>query len=589
MLRKMRKVRMATTWTWRRCAKFRLKNLHRKKCPSNEILNWFPVFNWEQIKTDFHLYDDFFKTQLKTYINDAHDIIRRDFSWSRCCLILSDQLLAELKGRLQTKVPKLLALLQQVFPNTALDKLAMDQDHCRRLLKHGVGAYSVLIKSLRNVDGKAKFTRESVEAVVRSLTLKRLPSSTTIDDSNAAKTILSESSSTPDFLWAENMKGRGPAHTPPSPRVTRSRSRSSSLGCRPKTSVGVSFPDTSKEESEFPKVVIKRNYVYVSGVEWPNGESKLDLSVKCDNKSSTVNKARSVSSRKMTLRSDGESKLDLSVKCDNESSTVNKARSVSSRKMALRSGKDRRLQRKDKSPTNYSHGVDKTCKKTDDDSHGNLRLHSPAETNIEDSFGSSDESVSQRVPVENEFETRNVRSPMLTINGKEYPMPPFAPFHPLNIQGVHTGVSDTSEESEVVANLNVLRENVRNFDREKFLQIPGAACKSFEITVNSRKTVVDDFYYHPLNFGRYTGDCAAEYTRVENLPQGRNEEEEKLERLISRVESVLEGLKEKLKKMKSAKHQGSLNSFNRSEANLTETSDESSDQENPEQMEEDTD
>ncbi|XP_068225412.1 uncharacterized protein [Palaemon carinicauda] len=601
----------------------KLLNLHRKKCPSNEILNRFPLFNWEQIKTDFHLYDDFFKTHLKTYINDAHDIIRRDFSWSRCCLILSDQLLAELKGRLQTKVPKLLALLQQVFPNTALDKLAMDQDHCRRLLRHGVGAYSVLIKSLRNVDGKAKFTRESVEAVVRSLTLKRLPSSTTIDDSNAAKTILSESSSTPDFLWAENMKGRGPAHTPPSPRVTRSRSRSSSLGCRPKTSVGVSFPDTSKEESEFPKVVIKRNYVYVSGVEWPNGESKLDLSVKCDNKSSTVNKARSVSSRKMTLRSDGESKLDLSVKCDNESSTVNKARSVSSRKMtlrsdgeskldlsvkcdnesstvnkarsvssrkmALRSGKDRRLQRKDKSPTNYSHGVDKTCKKTDDDSHGNLRLHSPAETNIEDSFGTSDESVSQRVPVENEFETRNVRSPMLTINGKEYPMPPFAPFHPLNIQGVHTGDSDTSEESEAVANLNVLRENVRNFDREKFLQIPGAACKSFEITVNSRKTVVDDFNYHPLNFGRYTGDCAAEYTRVENLPQGRNEEEEKLEGLISRVESVLGGLKEKLKKMKSAKHQGSLNSFNRSEANLTETSDESSDQENPEQMQEDTD
>ncbi|XP_068225008.1 uncharacterized protein [Palaemon carinicauda] len=323
----------------------------------------------------------------------------------------------------------------------------MDQDHCRRLLRYGVGAYSVLIKSLRNVDGKAKFTRESVEAVVRSLTLKRLPSSTTIDDSNAAKTILSESSSTPDFLWAENMKGRGPAHTPPSPRVTRSRSRSSSLGCRPKTSVGVSFPDTSKEESEFPKVVIKRNYVYVSGVEWPNGESKLDLSVKCDN----------------------------------ESSTVNKARSVSSRKMALHSGKDRRLQRKDKSPTNYSHGVDKTCKKTDDDSHGNLRLHSPAETNIEDSFGTSDKSVSQRVPVENEFETRNVRSPMLTINGKEYPMAPFAPFHPLNIQGVHTGDSDTSEESEAVANLNVLRENVRNFDREKFLQIPGAACKSFGV------------------------------------------------------------------------------------------------------------
>ncbi|XP_068225425.1 uncharacterized protein [Palaemon carinicauda] len=318
-------------------------NLHRKKCPSNEILKRFPLFNWEQFKTDFHLYDDFFKPQLKTYINDAHDIIRRDFSWSRCCLILSDQLLAELKGRLQTKVPKLLALLQQVFPNTALDKLAMDQDHCRRLLKHGVGAYSVLIKSLRNVDGKAKFTRESVEAVVRSLTLKRLPSSTTIDDSNAAKTILSESSSTPDFLWAENMKGRGPAHTPPSPRVTRSRSRSSSLGCRPKTSVGVSFPDTSKEESEFPKVVIKRNYVYVSGVEWPNGESKLDLSVKCDNKSSTVNKARSVSSRKMTLRSDGESKLDLSVKCDNESSTVNKARSVSSRKMTLRSDGESKL------------------------------------------------------------------------------------------------------------------------------------------------------------------------------------------------------------------------------------------------------
>ncbi|XP_068223886.1 uncharacterized protein [Palaemon carinicauda] len=171
----------------------------------------------------------------------------------------------------------------------------------------------------------------------------------------------------------------------------------------------------------------------------------------------------------------------------------------------------------------------------------------------------------------------------MTINGRQCPMPHFAPFHPLNIQGVHTEDSDTSEDSEAVANLNVLRENVRNFDREKFLQIPGAACKSFEITVNSRKTVVDNFNYHPLNFGRYTGDCAAEYTRVENLPQGVVEEEE-LEDLISRVESVLGGLKEKLKKMKSAKpaceHQGSLNSFNRSEENLTETLDESSGQEN---------
>ncbi|XP_068212179.1 uncharacterized protein [Palaemon carinicauda] len=611
----------------------KLLNLHRKKCPYDEILKRFPFFNWEQIKTDFHLYDDFFKMKLKTSINNSHDVIRRDFSWSRTCLILNDKLLADLKGLLQTKVPKLLVFLHQVFPNTALDKLAMDQDHCSHLLIHGVGAHSVLIKSLRSVDGKAKFTRESIEEVVRSLTLKRLPSLITIDDSNATKTSLSESSSTPDFLCTKNMKG-GPTNSPPSPRVTKSCSGSSSSGLsRSKTSVGVSFSDISKEEIKLPRVVIRRNFVYINGVEWPDKKSKLDLNVKCDTKSSTIKKARYVGSKKRTMlsrkhrrvqsKSDeasinvhgGDSTSGMGEKdsprnlrpcrsvetsdedsfgtCidsisqqvpirkgDSKNSKAKRESFVGSKKRTLRTEKNRCLQRKNDKSSMNSHGGDRTSRKRDDDSPRNLRLHRSNEKSVKDSLGTSNESVSQHVPIGNEYDTRNVVPPdCMVINGRVCPMPDWAPFHPLKIQGVNSEELDTSEDSEAVINLDILKENVRNFDREKFLQIPGASCKSFEITVNSKKTVVDNFNYHPLNFGRYTGDCASEYTRIDNLPKGVDEEKE-LRSLISRLESVVENLKRKLNKMSSAEpvceHQGSLNSFNRSRENLTKTLDESS-------------
>lgn len=532
----------------------KLLTLHKRKHDYNTILKHFPLFNWEQIKKDFCLYDESLKDTFKSLVDSGHSTIRRDFSWSRTSLILNEEFLSESTKFLRSKVPKLLSSLQRVFPRTALDRLAADEDHCRHLSENGVGAYQVLIRSLDDVDGMRKFTRESVKKVVRSLSLKRRPPvvnldesgtskscfsdslhplTVTLDDSSTSKSRQSDSSHTPEIIRVED-RDTGSSSSPPSVKLARPSNEGSSAPRAKRMKSGSEDEGLCHSEGvigrmKLPLVVVKRNYVYSDGVKWPKREAEL----------------HTVSSR------------------DNDDSEGNDTTAIGGKRKAPCAEKENNLLESDcNRALTDSRGLDSTLRKGKEDSSANPRRFHSLQTSSEDTSSILEQPASQYFVKDGKYNMRNVIAPdFVVVSGRKWPYQKSRQFHPLKVQGYDPKDPIMRGDSEGMGNFNVLKKNLRNLDREHFMRIPGASSKSIKIKVGSRETVVRNLNLRPLNFARYSGHCASEYLGMDNLPEGAMGERE-LQNLISKLESVLEVLKEKLSKMSAGsvrKQQGTLN------------------------------